>query len=89
MFNVVNKYSSAALGAVMLAMLSASCGNAERDAAEEMSARSAEMIEARDYVGAISLLDTIDNRYRSLTDVRRTAMRLRAQAEITGRLSKA
>ena len=80
MFNVVNKYSSAALGAVMLAMLSASCGNAERDAAEEMSARSAEMIEARDYVGAISLLDTIDNRYRSLTDVRRTAMRLRAQA---------
>lgn len=41
MFNVVNKYSSAALGAVMLAMLSASCGNAERDAAEEMSARSA------------------------------------------------
>lgn len=85
MFNAANKTKKIGaavmlLGAAAVTQFITSCGNAEKDAAAEMVGRSEAMIDLHDYSGAMALLDSVDSRYRSLTDIRRQAMRLRARA---------
>ncbi len=58
----------------------ASCGDGEREAAAELVAQSEAALENHNYAGAITLLDTLNSRYPAQTELRRSALRLRAQA---------
>ncbi len=76
MFSVANKSIAAAI--LMLGMCA--CGNSAREGAEELYKQSESAIEARNYSGAIVLLDTLNSRYPAETGIRREALRLRARA---------
>ena len=76
MCNVVTKIVIA--GAIMFGVLS--CGNNDRDAANNLLTQAEESIETRQYSIAVALLDSIDNCYPREIDVRRKAMNLRPKA---------
>lgn len=77
MFNAINK----TLIAVSLsAMLLSSCGDKAKEGASQLYAESKAAIEARNYQGAMTLLDTLNTRYPDQLDIRRAALRLRASA---------
>ncbi|MDE5628574.1 MAG: hypothetical protein K2I69_03345 [Muribaculaceae bacterium] len=78
MFNEVNKYIIIGAAAVSLAL--ASCTDKDKKNAEELYTLSEQAVEARNYAGALVILDTLDSRYRSQTEIRRGGMRLRAMA---------
>ena len=79
MYNVINRLAAAALVAAAL-LPAMSCSDSARKGAEELMSRSAQEIEARNYSGAITLLDTLNSRYPDQVEVRRSALRLRAKA---------
>lgn len=76
MYSVVNKI----LCISCLALLLASCGNSNRDAALQLSQEAENEVKAGNYDEAIILLDTLDTRYASEVEVRRSAMKYRAMA---------
>ncbi len=76
MYNAI--YKSLAMAAVVL--LAASCGDSRSDAARELCRQSESEIAAGRHYAAIELLDTLDSRYRDLTEVRRSGMAIRARA---------
>ena len=67
------------LAAAALLML-VSCGDKDRQGAEELMTRTETEISGGNYSGALVLLDTLNQRYPAQTDVRRQALRLRARA---------
>ena len=77
MFNAINKTLLAlSLSALMLC----SCGDKAKEGASQLYAESKAALEARNYQGAITLLDTLNTRYPDQTEIRRAALRLRASA---------
>ena len=76
MYNAINKTVIAACAL----LLAAACADKEKEAAADLCRQTQQAIENRDYSRALTLLDTIDIRYRAQTDIRRQGIRLRAQA---------
>lgn len=76
MYNAICK--SLAMAAVVL--FAAACGDSRSDAARELCRQSESEIAAGRHYAAIGLLDTLDSRYRDLTEVRRSGMAIRARA---------
>ena len=77
MFTALNKTMAA--GAILVMALTG-CSDKEREGAQELYAKSEAAINASDYSGALILLDTLNSRYPGQTQVRKDALRLRAQA---------
>lgn len=67
-----------AAGLILLSL--ASCSDKERDGATRLVSEADAAIENRNFAGAITLLDTLNARYPAQTELRRKALRLRAQA---------
>lgn len=61
-------------------LFAAACGDSRSDAARELCRQSESEIAAGRHYAAIGLLDTLDSRYRDLTEVRRSGMAIRARA---------
>lgn len=78
MYNAINKIALAAILGASLAL--GACSDKDRKGAEELVAQSSEAIAARNFSGAMVLLDTLNSRYPKQVEVRRQALRLRAQA---------
>lgn len=76
MYNVVNKL----FVALMMTAIFVSCGNASREAATQLCQEAENQVKAGNYESAIMVLDTLDNRYASEIEVRRSAMKYRAMA---------
>lgn len=76
MYNAVSKSLFAAVMSIALC----SCGNAERDAANELSLSAENEVKAGNYEAAIAILDTLDTRYASEVEVRKSAMKYRSMA---------
>lgn len=76
MSNAVNKILSVALAAVAIS----SCGNSEKQQAEQLCDRVESEVKAGNFEAAMTLLDTLDVRYASEVEVRRSAMKFRAMA---------
>ena len=76
MYSVVNKVLYVALLAVILS----ACGNADREAALQLTQDAENEVKAGNYDEAIALLDTLDNRYAAEVEIRRSAMKYRAMA---------
>lgn len=74
-----NAISKAAAAAVM-ALAMAACSDGDRASADELYRQSDEALGTRNYQGAITLLDTLNSRYPSQTEVRRKGLALRARA---------
>lgn len=75
MYNAINKIIIPAAMALMLA----SCGNQEKESAAELYGKCETAISEHRLAEALELLDTLDVRYSKQVEVRRDAMRLRAQ----------
>lgn len=69
-----------ALPALASALLISSCGDGRRKEAEALKNSADSAITANNYGLAVSLLDSLDQGYRDQTDIRRSAMPLRAKA---------
>lgn len=88
MYNAINKISKfccsgkmiAAGAAMVLMFMATACGNKEADAAKQLYTDAEVQIDARNYAGAMVLLDTLNSRYPAQTQLRRDALRLRARA---------
>lgn len=65
---------------VLAALAVVSCGDKDKAGATELFAQSEAAITAGNYAGAMTLLDTLNSRYAGQTDIRRQALRLRAEA---------
>ena len=76
MFNAVNKFIPAAV--MLLAVVS--CGDTKRDEAVRLSQEAENEVKAGRYEEAVVLLDTLDSKYASQVEVRRSAMKFRAMA---------
>lgn len=76
MFNAISRYFCAS--AILLAITA--CGNADRDSAKALLDESRQAVEKHDYNKAFELIDTLNVRYRTQTEVRHEALVLRAQA---------
>lgn len=76
MFNVVNKFVLVA----MIGLATVSCGNSQRDEAMRLSAQAENEVKAGNFEEAVALLDTLDTRYASQVEVRRSAMKFRVMA---------
>lgn len=77
MFNAINK---TLLALSLSALLLSSCGDKAKEGASQLLTESKAAIEARNYHGALTLLDTLNTRYPDQLDIRRAALRLRASA---------
>ncbi len=77
MSNVINK---AFIAALLAAISLTSCGDKEKEGAQQLYAEGKAALEAHNYQGVLTLLDTLNSRYPKQLDVRRTALRLRAAA---------
>lgn len=76
MYNAASK-----LTAIIIAAASfASCGDSNKDAAMQLSEAAENEVKSGNYQAAVTLLDTLDTRYASQTEVRRSAMKFRAMA---------
>lgn len=76
MLNVASKFCIVALTAASLL----SCGNSNKEQAMQLSQAAEQEVKAGRYEGAIMLLDTLDSKYASEVEVRRSAMKFRAMA---------
>lgn len=77
MFNAINKTIMA--GAILAIALSG-CSDKENLGAQELYSKSEAAIQASDFSGALVLLDTLNSRYPKQTQIRKDALRLRAEA---------
>lgn len=76
MYSAISKY----LVAAALVALAASCGDAEKDAAQEIYSQSEAAVEQGNYSQALELIDTLNARYATQTEIRRMALGTRAKA---------
>lgn len=76
-----NKFITlAAAGLLTLGAAVSSCGGGERSAAEELCQKAESEVSSGDFSAAVATLDTLDARYPSQVEVRRSAMKFRAMA---------
>ena len=76
-----NKFITlAAAGLLTLGAAVSSCGGGERSAAEELCQKAESEVSSGDFTSAVATLDTLDARYPSQVEVRRSAMKFRAMA---------
>ncbi len=80
MFNAVNKLSVAIIASFISLSIISSCGDSSRDLAQQLRDQAESEIQSGNYKAALVLLDTLDQRYASHVDVRRSAMKFRAKA---------
>lgn len=82
MYNAINRLANRiALVALVGASLAlGACTDKDRKGAEELTSQCREAIEARNFSGAMVILDTLNSRYPEQVEVRRGALRLRAMA---------
>lgn len=78
MFNAINKTLFA--GAILAAATLSACSDKEKAGAQELYDKSEAAIAAADYSGALIMLDTLNSRYPAQTQLRKEALRLRAEA---------
>ena len=64
----------------LLALAATACADKAHDGALELCAQAQQQIDARNYAGALVMLDTLNSRYADQVAVRRDALRLRAMA---------
>lgn len=64
----------------LLTLAAAACGDKDRDGALELCTQAQQQLDARNYSGALVILDTLNSRYAEQVAVRRDALRLRAMA---------
>ncbi|MDE6120719.1 MAG: hypothetical protein K2F63_02910, partial [Muribaculaceae bacterium] len=76
MFKGINRIIYAAAIAVVLA----ACSDKEKEGASQLYAESQQELDNQNYAAALVLLDTLNSRYPAQTQIRRDALRLRAQA---------
>ena len=76
MYNAANKF----IAALFVAASLASCGSSNKDQAMQLSAAAENELKAGNYEAVVVLLDTLDNRYASEVEVRRSATKLRTMA---------
>lgn len=76
MYNAANKF----IAALFVAASLASCGSSNKDQAMQLSATAENELKAGNYEAVVVLLDTLDNRYASEVEVRRSATKLRTMA---------
>lgn len=76
MYNAASKLTAIAFMALALV----SCGNNTKDEAMQLSAAAEHEVTSGNYDAAMTLLDTLDTRYASEVEVRRSAMKFRAMA---------
>lgn len=76
MLNVASKICIVAISVASLI----SCGNSNKDQATHLSEAAEQEVKAGRYEGALMLLDTLDTKYASEVEVRRSAMKFRAMA---------
>lgn len=76
MLNVASKICAVAISLATLL----SCGNSNRDQATQLCEAAEQEVKAGRYEGAMMLLDTLDTKYASEVEVRRSAMKFRAMA---------
>lgn len=69
-----------AAGLLTLGAAVSSCGGGERSAAEELCQKAESEVSSGDFSAAVATLDTLDARYPSQVEVRRSAMKFRAMA---------
>lgn len=75
MYNAASKLLTA-----MFVVAVASCGNSEKDQAMQLCTAAEHEVTSGNYQAAVTLLDTLDVRYASQVEVRRSAMKFRAMA---------
>ena len=76
-----NKFITlAAAGLLTLGAAVSSCVGGERSAAEELCQKAESEVSSGDFTSAVATLDTLDARYPSQVEVRRSAMKFRAMA---------
>lgn len=80
MFNAVNKLSIAIIASFITLSIISSCGDSSRELAQQLRDRAESEIQSGNYKAALVLLDTLDQRYASHVDIRRSAMKFRAKA---------
>ncbi len=76
MYRGANKLTAAIISAIAIT----SCGNNNKDEAIQLSTAAENEVKAGNYQAAVTLLDTLDTRYATETEVRRSAMKFRAMA---------
>lgn len=76
MYNAASKFTAVLITALAIT----SCGNSDKEAAQELSTAAENEIKAGNYQAAVILLDSLDSRYAQQIDVRRSAMKFRAMA---------
>lgn len=76
MYKGANKLTAILLAAAAMT----SCGDSQKDKAMQLSVSAENEVKAGNYEAAVSILDTLDSRYASQVEVRRSAMKFRAMA---------
>lgn len=76
MCNVANRLAAAFLIAVSVS----SCGDSDRESALQLSETAENELKSGNYQAAITALDTLDTKYASEVEVRRSSMKFRAMA---------
>ena len=77
---MLNVTAKSILAAVAMSLALTACGDKDKEKALELYSQTEAAIEARNYSGALVLLDTLNSRYPGQTEVRRQALCLRAAA---------
>ena len=77
MFNAISKSISAVL---LSSVLLASCADKDKEAASALYKEGEAAVAAHNYAGALAVLDTLNARYPKQFDIRKAALRVRAQA---------
>ena len=78
MYSAISKSLAAIVLSAMVIL--SSCGNKDAKEASALLSQSQEAIDAHNYAGALTLLDTLNSRYPKQLDIRRSGLRLRALA---------
>lgn len=76
MYNAASKLTAIIIAAACIS----SCGDSNKDAAMQLSTAAENEVKSGNYQAAVTLLDTLDTRYASQTEIRRSAMKFRAMA---------
>lgn len=81
MYNAANKIIRPVLAGMALLTLLASCGpSAEERAAAELLGHAEALYDLKEYQAAVDSVKALNERYRGLTDIRRSALRVQALA---------
>ncbi len=77
---MLNVTAKSLLAAIAISMAFTSCGDKDKEGAMALYQQSQEAVAARNFAGAVELLDTLNSRYPEQTAIRRDGLRVRAAA---------